>query len=417
MIPFFYENLSVGRLITDEPWRFVYEPAWESRRSAFPISLTMPLRSGPIGPERLLPWLANLLPETHLAEIGFRLKVSPQDIVGMLAHIGRDTAGALSIGQPRETGLHLHPVDDEAALERILDELPSKPFLVGERGVSMSLAGVQEKLPVFVDSAGKIAIPVNGTPSTHIIKPDTQRLAGSVENEAFCLALARSCGLEAAQAEIGTAGRRRYLLVERYDRFKDKQGLIRRLHQEDLCQLNGRFPAQKYQRSATGGGLSLPMLFRAVEEFVSPAERPALLDAVIFNVLICNSDSHAKNYSVLIGASGTARMAPLYDLMCAAIYPQVDQSLPQSIAGKFQATDLHADDWKALAADIGLSGASTVRRVEELAVRVQAACSDVAGQLLESAGDPTRSLERIVHEIKKRCRRIERQLSNQRSSG
>jgi serine/threonine-protein kinase HipA len=36
-------------------------------------------------------------------------------------------------------------VPDEQALEPILDELPAKPFLVGERGVSMSLAGVQEK--------------------------------------------------------------------------------------------------------------------------------------------------------------------------------------------------------------------------------------------------------------------------------
>lgn len=31
----------------------------------------------------------------------------------------------------------------------------------------MSLAGVQEKLPVFVDEDGVISIPVDGTPSTH----------------------------------------------------------------------------------------------------------------------------------------------------------------------------------------------------------------------------------------------------------
>ncbi|MDP9564333.1 UNVERIFIED_ORG: hypothetical protein J2740_005550 [Rhizobium nepotum] len=50
---------------------------------------------------------ANLLPETHLAEIGQRLKVSPQDIVGLLGYIGRDTAGALSIGEPRKAGVNL----------------------------------------------------------------------------------------------------------------------------------------------------------------------------------------------------------------------------------------------------------------------------------------------------------------------
>jgi len=362
----------------------------------------MSLRSGPVGAELLLPWLANLLPETHLAEIGQRLKVSPQDIVGLLGHIGRDTAGALSIGAPRKPGIHLQPVPGE----RILDELPAKPFLVGERGVSMSLAGVQEKLPVFVDEGGAISIPIDGTPSTHILKPGSKRLAGSVENEAFCLTLARACGLGAAEATIGVAGNRRYLLVKRYDRFTDPQGETRRLHQEDLCQLTGNFPSQKYERSSTGRGVTLKMMFDTASDLVSPAERLTLLDAVIFNVLICNSDSHAKNYSILIGAGGSAKMAPLYDLMCAAVYRQVDQSLPQGIAGRFNAPDLRRADWQALADEVGLSGASTLRRVVELAERVSAACDDVAPQVEALAGDPVRVLEKIINSVRKRCRRI-----------
>ncbi|MEH0069262.1 HipA N-terminal domain-containing protein [Pannonibacter sp. Pt2-lr] len=95
MTAIFYENLPVAQLRFDGEWQLDYEPGWEARRAAFPVSLTMPLRSGPVEAARLLPWLANLLPETHLAEIGQKLKVSPQDIVGLLSHIGRDTAGAL----------------------------------------------------------------------------------------------------------------------------------------------------------------------------------------------------------------------------------------------------------------------------------------------------------------------------------
>ncbi|MDP9773227.1 UNVERIFIED_ORG: serine/threonine protein kinase HipA of HipAB toxin-antitoxin module [Rhizobium sp. SORGH_AS 755] len=135
----------------------------------------------------------------------------------------------------------------------------------------------------------------------------------------------------------------------------------------------------------------------------------ALLDAVIFNVLICNSDSHTKNYSVLIGAGGSAKMAPLYDLMCAAVYRHVDQSLPQGIAGRFDAPDLRRADWRALADEVGLSGASTVRRVEELAERVSAACDEVVPQVEALAGDPARVLEKIVHSIRTRCRRIQAQ--------
>lgn len=409
MTTIFYEAMAVAHLTFEGEWHMNYEPRWEERRSAFPVSLTMPLRSGVVGAERLLPWLANLLPETHLAEIGQRLKVSPQDIVGLLGHIGRDTAGALSIGEPRKAGIHLQPVPDAQALERILNELPAKPFLVGERGVSMSLAGVQEKLPVFVDDEGRISIPVEGTPSTHILKPDTKRLAGSVENEAFCLALARACGLDAAEATIGITGKRRYLLVKRYDRFTDPQGELRRLHQEDLCQLTGHFPLQKYERSSSGRGVTMKMMFEAISDLVSPAERLKLLDAAIFNVLICNSDSHAKNYSILIGAGGSAKMAPLYDLMCAGVYRQVDQSLPQGIAGRFNAPDLRRADWQALADEAGLSGASTVRRVIELAGQVSAACEEVALQIKGMAGDPTEVLEKITHSIQKRCKRIEMQ--------
>lgn len=100
-------------------------------------------------------------------------------------------------------------------------------------------------------------------------------------------------------------------------------------------------------------------------------------------------------------------MAPLYDLMCAALYRQVDQSLPQGIAGRFAAPDLRRSDWQALAEEVGLSGASTVRRVEELAgLASSSACEDVALHIAAMAGDPTRVLERIIHNIQKRCRRI-----------
>ncbi|WCK16384.1 hypothetical protein G6L41_022760 [Agrobacterium tumefaciens] len=63
--------------------------------------------------------------------------------------------------------------------------------------------------------------------------------------------------------------------------------------------------------------------------------------------------------------------------MCAAVYRQVDQSLPQGISGRFHAPDLRRTDWQALADDIGLSGASTLKRVEELAKLVSNACDEV----------------------------------------
>ncbi|KQS63845.1 phosphatidylinositol kinase [Rhizobium sp. Leaf371] len=411
MTTIFYESLPVANLIDRDGISLAYEPSWEQRASAFPISLTMPLRSGPYGADRVMPWLANLLPETHLSEIGQRLKVSPQDIIGLLTRLGRDTAGAFSLGEPRRDGNNFRIIENEAALERILDELPERPFLIGERGVSMSLAGVQDKLPVFVDKDGKIAIPLDGTPSTHILKPDIRRLADSVTNEAFCMTLAKLCGLETAEVTTGRAGKRDYLLVRRYDRIADTKGTIRRVHQEDFCQLLGLFPSEKYERTGLGqrGGASLTQMFEALARYVSPAERLRLLDAVIFNILICNSDSHAKNYSVLVGAAGTAKLAPLYDLMCAAVYKQVDQSLPQQIGTKRNANELHGKDWQQFASAVGLSHALMTRRVQELSDSVSSQVEIASNVDLTNSPAKREVSDRLAFVIRKRCLKINRQ--------
>ncbi|NNH27981.1 type II toxin-antitoxin system HipA family toxin [Rhizobium sp. SEMIA 4085] len=412
MTTIYYENWPVAYLTDDDGLSLAYDAEWEKRQSAFPLSLTMPLREGSHGPEKVLPWLANLLPEAHLSEIGQQLKVSPQDVLGLLMRVGRDTAGAFSIGEPRRDGNNFRVVDDAEALERIINELPERPFLIGERGVSMSLAGVQDKLPVFINADGRIAIPLDGTPSTHILKPDIRRLAGSVTNEAFCMTLARLCGLEAAEVTTGRAGERDYLLVRRYDRIADVQGIVRRIHQEDFCQLLGLFPAEKYEQTGLGRriGASLPQMFEALARLVSPAERLRLLDAVIFNVLICNSDSHAKNYSVLIGASGTARLAPLYDLMCAAPYRQIDQSLPQRLGTRRNADELHGKDWRQFASDTGLSPAMVTRRVEELAGLVASRANEALTQVLSYPVSDRESGSSLAFLVKKRCGRIERQI-------
>ncbi|MGG6548115.1 UNVERIFIED_CONTAM: HipA domain-containing protein, partial [Prevotella sp. 15_C9] len=78
---------------------------------------------------------------------------------------------------------------------------------------------MQTKLSVRVLEDGHLAIPLNGTASSHILKPDSPRLWGNVQNEAFCLTLARLAGLEASEVTTGRARKRTYLLVRRYDRL------------------------------------------------------------------------------------------------------------------------------------------------------------------------------------------------------
>lgn len=128
----------------------------------------------------------------------------------------------------------------------------SKPLLGGEQGIRLSLAGAQDKLAVHVQD-GQIALAKYGTPTTHILKPFIQGLNHTVENEYFCMRLAKELGLNVPEVSIGLAGKISYLLVLRYDR-KEVNGNIIRLHQEDFCQALSVLPELKYEEE---GGPSI----------------------------------------------------------------------------------------------------------------------------------------------------------------
>jgi serine/threonine-protein kinase HipA len=212
---------------------------------------------------------------------------------------------------------------------------------------------------------------LNGSPSTHILKPDTDRLPGSVENEAFCLILARRCGLAVPTIHTGAAGKRRYLLIERYDR-RQEDGRWRRLHQEDFCQALGKPPSAKYERNQTGvRGPTLADMIGLTRRAMSAADILALLDLAIFNILACNTDAHAKNYSILLGNRG-ASLAPAYDIMCAEPYPGITRNLAQTITGKNRGEHLKRRHWVRFFRDAGLGIAPSLQRVRRMAEAVLA---------------------------------------------
>ena len=368
-LPVYFEHRRVGTIDVDKSGpRFSYDSDWIALRGAFPISITMPFKSARIGSDIFLPWAANLLPESEqLRTVGQILGMARSDAIGLLSAIGGDTAGALSIGQPgRTAALQWREIGKSADLEKVIDELPNKPFLVGDEGVSMSLAGVQTKLAVAVDDTGRICIPMNGSPSTHILKPDSLRLQGSVQNEAFCLTLAKRLAIPTPNIATGRAGNRTYLLLQRYDRIVTGNRW-RRLHQEDFCQALGKPPSAKYEFNQTGiPGPTLKDMFDVIRQHMSPTDIVRLLDMVVFNVLACNSDAHAKNYSIVVRGSGTS-LAPMYDVMCGDVWENVTKSLAQKIAGKSRGDNLQARDWQMFACECGLNPKQVLERVSALA--------------------------------------------------
>lgn len=368
-LPVYFEQRLVGTIDVDKRGpSFTYDRNWIGLRGAFPISTTMSFKSERIPSEAFVPWAANLLPESEqLRTLGQVLSMARGDIIGLLSAIGGDTAGALSIGQPgRTSSMRWRPMSTREELEKTIEDLPNKPFLVGEEGVSMSLAGAQAKLAVAVNENGQICIPMNGSPSTHILKPDSPRLPGSVQNEAFCLTLARRMKISTPNVTTGQAGQRTYLLVKRYDRA-EISGRWRRLHQEDFCQALGKLPSAKYECNYTGiQGPTLKDLFDVTRRHMAPPDIVRLLDMVIANVLVCNTDAHAKNYSIMIRGSG-ASLAPMYDVMCGEVWENVTKNFAQKIAGKSRGDDLKGGDWQRFAHECGLNPRQVIDRVGALA--------------------------------------------------
>ena len=253
MLPVYFENYRVGTITTGEGGPvFAYEADWQSLRGAFPVSLTMPLSEKEVTPEIFTPWAANLLPEAaQLTAVGRHLGVAPGDVIGLLSEIGRDTAGALSFGEPGSTASDdWRLIEDEAALHASSMSSRTSPFwpVMTEFNVT---GGSSVESGCSLRWQRRDLHSPNGSPSTHILKPDSGRLWGSVENEGFCLKLAELCGISTATFTSGRAGPRKYLLVARYDR-QLRDGRWRRLHQEDFCQALGKPPSAKYERNQTG---------------------------------------------------------------------------------------------------------------------------------------------------------------------
>lgn len=98
-----------------------------------------------------------------------------------------------------------------------------------------------------------------------------------------------------------------------------------------------------------------------------------MLDQVIFNILVANTDAHAKNYSLILPLAEPPRLAPLYDVSSVLAWPHVVQAFAQNIAGKKRTADSIAGrHWETIASEIGYRPTDVRNRVQELVDRLVA---------------------------------------------
>ena len=315
---------------------FRYLPDYLSAGSPAVVSSTLPLSDRVYEERDVMAFFSNLLPDESVRQrIAEILKLSSEDTFGLLRMIGGDCAGAVAFWEPgKKPQRPEEPVYRElsdAESDALLRNLGTRPLGIAEDFRGISGAGAQDKLIACLRT-GRIFLPLHGTPSTHIIKPGIERFPESVYNEHFCMKLSSRCGFDTADCEILRVADVDYYVTRRFDR-ESSDGVVRRLHQEDFCQLLRCRPEVKYQDQ---GGPSVVECAKLLREMRLPgADMLSFVDRVVFNFLIGNGDAHGKNFSVLYHGN-RPRLAPQYDLVCTAVYPSIAKKMAMKLDGKFE---------------------------------------------------------------------------------
>jgi serine/threonine-protein kinase HipA len=394
--------------LVDEPHelRFAYEETWIAQGMP-PLSQSLPL-DGDFSPEAVRAFFAGLLPEGSPRELlARRLGISFANDFGLLEALAGDTAGALTLLAPGRTPLAGGDIEwlEDAQVAELIEELPSRPMHAEEDGeYRLSLAGVQDKLPVVFGTDDRIGLTKGGTPSTHILKTPIARLDDTVVNEAACLRIGRRLGVEVARARPCRAAGQEFLLVERYDRRLSDTGL-RRLHQEDFCQALG-VPAQRKYESEGGPGLrdGFALLRRAAA--VPARETPRLLEYVALSFLVGNHDAHAKNYSLLyLPESLQATLAPAYDVLSTIAYRKtrdMSRKMAMRIGGEYRPDYVRARHLDTLLDEAELGKAAARGRLRAMAAQAPAAARETRSELAAEGWDAP-VLERIVGIVEERA--------------
>lgn len=406
-----FDGNKAGQLVQDDSGRlqFAYNADYLGAKQPWPLSVSMPVGAAEFEDRVARPFFAGLLPEDLIRrKVAKLLGVSEKNSFSMLEVIGGECAGALSL-YPEGTPPHKENPDDiqmldEKHLDEIFEHLKRRPLFAGEDGVRLSLAGAQDKLAVRL-IGNKLALMRGGAPTTHILKTlisDRPDVTDSVHNELFCLMLAARCGLSVPHVQMRRTPNQPYLLVERYDRSWQGSDVVR-LHQEDFCQALSISPENKYEREG-GPGIST-CLDEIQKHSIEPLpDRLAFLNIVIFNYLIGNSDAHGKNFSLLY-EEGKPRLAPAYDLLSTAVYPELATKMAMKIGGKYEPNEVYLRHWYRLVPDTAVARKAIEKSLADMATTTLEQATKLHSEL-NKENITSLVLDSILALIKKRCARL-----------
>lgn len=361
-----------------------YAEGWLNHPSGRPVSLSLPFVPGNLAHrgDVVENFFDNLLPDSVdirkrlQAQFGCRM----HDTFSLLTAIGRDCVGAVQLLPPemapdRPFELKFEPLTARD-VERILDATTSKTRFHGEEAddFRISLAGAQEKTALLFHK-NRWCRPLGATPTTHILKLPLGLVGSlqvdmkdSVENEWLCAEILREFGVPVANCQPARFGERRVLVVERFDRARQREGWIARLPQEDFCQALGIPSSLKYENQ---GGPGMKDILRLLVSSVEPRDAARFVQAQLLFWALAATDGHGKNFSLFHLPGGGYRMTPLYDVL--STWPIIGRGprqlqyrklkLAMAVRSKnvhYELAGIRRRHWDAVAKLAGLKDASAI---------------------------------------------------------
>lgn len=326
---------------------------------------------------RLPPWFSNLLPEGRLRDwIAQGRGVSVDREMELLAEVGGDLPGAVVVRASEDSG------DGSATRERTAE--PPRSF----DGVHwrFSLAGVQLKLSML-STGDRFTAPAGGEGGEWIVKLPDRSLPEVPLNEFAMMELARRAGLEVPEtrwvhrdaiADVPDSAwpeaEEHAYAVRRFDRNAG-----RRIHMEDLAQVRGFYPTDKYR--GTYETLA-SFIYRRHDEH----SLRKLVRQLAFCVLIRNGDAHLKNWSLIYQDPRKPTLAPAYDLVCTAPYRDdgTREDLALKLGGTRNFDRVRLSSFRGMQRKLEVGGPPFEQEVSAVAKRVESAWPEVRELLRDS---------------------------------
>ena len=402
---------------------FRYDPDWLNWDSAFPVSLSLPLREDRYLGAPVIAVFDNLLPDNDVLRRRMAERVGAEgiDAYSLLAAIGRDCVGALQFlaegDKPGPAGMVEGKSIADQEIARILGDLSTAPLGLDENtDFRISIAGAQEKTALLYWK-DRWCKPLGTTATTHILKPEIGRLpngldlTASVENEFLCLKLTAALGIPSANVTMTWFGDRPTLMVERFDRRWTRDGRLLRLPQEDCCQALSVPPTRKYQSEGGPGIADILNLLKGSDE--PEEDQTRFLKAVIVFWLLGATDGHAKNFSLFLFPGGRFRLTPLYDVISAqpsadaGQIPHNHMRLAMSVGDKrhYIVDTVMPRHFIQTAARAGVGSSIVERAFAEIRAAAPGAVEQARNELPE--GFPVSVADSIISGFKRRLRHLD----------